>query len=160
MNTPLENTSRELVDGIFDERWVNFSRIQSGIFILDGELLSPERYRSDCYRLRQILLSSQRSRFSRFLTRLIIVPIYCVTSFSDAIFEHLYRDQRENLKKSDFHPVLFDSINNVVIAKLACQNETLLIYPYLEKLFAHGEARARLINVAANHRGCANRENI
>lgn len=147
MNIPLEKNSKELGDGMFDERWVSLSRVYSGIFILDGKSLSPERYRSDCERLLQILLSARMSRFPRFLTRFIIVPVYCAESFSGAVLDHLYGGQRGSSKKASLHPILFNSVDKVLIAKHSVQNETLLIYPYLEKLFEQGEATAQSILV-------------
>lgn len=143
MTKLVESKSKVLAGGTFDKRWVNFSRIFSAVFVLDGERLSPERYENDCDILRQKVLIAQNSRLLRLMTRTIIVPVYCADKFADSTLQHLYKRQRRTKNNTEIYPVLFDSINMVAIAKEAAQNNNLLIYPHLEGLFKLGEAQAR-----------------
>lgn len=143
MNIPVELASKILAGGIFDKRWISLSRVHSAIFVLNGEDLSPERYEMDCENLRQKVLIAQPTRFARFMTRVIIVPVYCAKEFPQPVLDYLYKRHRININNTNIYPICFNSINMVIISKEAAQNDNLLIYQFLEELFKQGEMQAR-----------------
>ena len=134
--------SANLQEPSFAERWVGAKYTYSGVFILDGEGLTPERAHNDLLPLYETGRMHRVRKWPRGIARFILVPVYCARSFQKETFGFLYGYHRPARFGILMKPVLYNLEGNRVEAKDAPQNDTLMYYWYLKILFADGISKA------------------
>lgn len=133
-----------LLESNFSELRLCLGSAFVGTFILNGEDLNAQNIQLDFDKMFELVHQTHSAKPFIFLRkRFIIIPIYCAANF-DVKIKNIIMDVRHSKKYySAIYPILFNSSNNSIELKIAAQNNTLLIYHKLQKLFDLGVAQAQ-----------------
>lgn len=126
----------------YEEGWKALSYTYAGTFILDGKSLNSKQISNDIRELLSLLKNNRSKKFPRILCRFILIIVYCVDEVSEDVVEHLKIDNFGGRGWSA-HPLLYCRTKSEIVFREAIQNQTLLIYRYLERWFDDGTKLAR-----------------
>lgn len=128
----------------FEEGWKALSYTYAGTFILDGQSLTSDRILNDISELLNHLKKNRMAKYPRFLSRYVVVIIYCFDEVSEEVMNYLKITNFGGLKWSA-HAILYKRKSGIVF-KEAVQNQTLLIYENLERWFDAGGKLAQQLD--------------
>lgn len=122
----------------------------SGVFLLDGGNLTPERIRGDIAPLYETLLAHRPKTWPRLLSRFFLVPVYCSATFDRETIDALSlgsRLGRRNPTRSRFgiymKPILYNCHERKIVFQEALQDWNVGYYALLTTLYEQGVAMAQ-----------------
>jgi len=71
----------------FEEGWKAFSYTYAGTFILDGESLNSEQINNNVRWLLNHLKKKRITKFPRFLSRYVLVLVYCFDEVNEEVID-------------------------------------------------------------------------
>ena len=121
----------------------------SGVFLLDGGNLTPERIRGDIDPLYETLLTHRARAWPRLLSKFFLVPVYCSAGFDRetigalALGSRLGRRSPTRSRLGIFvKPMLYNCSEHEIVFQEALQNCNVGYYALLTGLYEQGVAMA------------------
>jgi hypothetical protein len=118
----------------------------SGVFLLDGSSLTPERIHGDIDPLYQAVLTHRKKAWPRLLSKFFLVPVYCSAAFDRETIGALSRFGRRSPTRSRFgifmKPMLYNCSEREIVFREALQNWNVGYYSLLTPLYERGVAMA------------------
>lgn len=135
----------------FSGRWLDpLTYAFSGLFLLDGSDLTPERIHGDIRPLYEAVLTHRKKTWPRLLSKFLLVPVYCSTAFDRETIDALAlgsRLGRRNPTRSCLgvlmKPMLYNFATCEIAFREALQDWNVGYYHLLEQLYEGGVVMAQ-----------------
>ena len=132
-----------LTNPVFSGRWLCAPIYAfSGVFLLDGKNLTPDRIRGDVDSLYREVLAHRTKHWPLVLSQFFLVPVYCSPDFCGETFHTLLLGGRMGRRDPTrcrigllMKPMLYSSSESKVVFREALQNWNMNYYPLLKPLY-------------------------